>query len=379
MKVGTLTFHTGTNYGSILQAVALPVAVKKLGHDCQILNYHPSTARNWMLKFRNHSVKATLEYKINEFAGKIHQKTNREQINNGRAFDDFRDKYVSMTARYGNIKELVSIANEFDALICGSDQIWNPYYFDPVYYLGFVNDPEKKIAYAPSFGVDSIPPARKSRVSKCLNQFKYLSVREGRGKQLVEELTGQKAALLADPTLLLSVEEWDKMACPIDEGADKPYVLCYFLSKNPEYFVMAEKIARAFSYEIKVIPMVAGDFSNEHVIRKTVGPGEWITLVKNAAFVLTDSFHCSVFSILYHRSFYTFQRFKGNDGRGQNSRIINLLESANFTDRVVSTQTEEFSVTLIEEERFKTAEERMRPMIAESKNWLQCALDRDEK
>lgn len=126
---------------------------------------------------------------------------------------------------------------------------------------------------------------------------------------------------------------WQTLAKPID--SEQKYLFCYFLSENARYLETAEKIAREKHLTIRMLPMVAADFKKPGTVKEPVGPREWLGLIENADYVLTDSFHCTLFSIRFHKQFNVLQRFKEGDKRGQNSRIHTLLQTANMQNRLV--------------------------------------------
>jgi len=371
MKVYTQTWYRGNNYGSVLQAYALPQAIQKMGYQCEVLAYAPNRLHKWKLKLINRSIKETINYKINELLMKCSTRSVEQAFHNLSLFDEFRKNYMQITAHCTNKKEILNVCGEDATFVCGSDQIWNPYFYDPYYFLSFVNDETRKIAYAPSFGVEEIPKYSRKGVKKQINRFNKISVREKRGAELVKELTGKEATVVVDPTLLLSNEEWSGISAPLEEK--EPYLMCYFLSNNPVYHRVAQELANQLGLKIRLLPMVAADFKREETIQEPIGPREWLSLVRNAEFVLTDSFHCGLFSIRFHKNFYIFQRFSSEDKRGQNSRVQSLLKSTKLEDRMLI-PGQKHTYTTISEECFDKADNELKTKIEFSKKWLEAAL-----
>ena len=188
MKVYTQTWYRGNNYGSVLQAYALQHTISDMGYACSVLNYKPTKADMWKLKFINHSLKETIQYKINEYLMKKNGAS--EAVNNLSLFDDFCAQHMQITPPCSTAPEIARICGDDAVFVCGSDQIWNPYLYDPYYFLEFVQDSRRKIAYAPSFGVMEIPHRCQQRLRKAIAPFRYVSVREKRGAEIVRELTG---------------------------------------------------------------------------------------------------------------------------------------------------------------------------------------------
>ena len=234
-----------------------------------------------------------------------------------------------------------------------------------------MQDSRRKIAYAPSFGVMEIPHRCQQRLRKAIAPFRYVSVREKRGAEIVRELTGKQVMVAVDPTLLVSMAHWQTLAKPI--GSEQKYLFCYFLSENARYLETAEKIAREKHLTIRMLPMVAADFKKPGTVKEPVGPCEWLGLVENADYVLTDSFHCTLFSIRFHKQFNVLQRFKEGDKRGQNSRIHTLLQTANMQNRLV-VPGEDATTEIISDGCFQTADARMAAQAADSRQWLEQAL-----
>lgn len=368
MRTVTLTWYTGNNFGSTLQAYALQRTVCELGHTNEILAYHPPKLENLKLKLQNHSLQATMNYKLNEFYLKLAAKGNQETQSNMALFDEFRSQHLKFSAPCSTKAELESIAKQYDKFLCGSDQIWNPYYFDPVYFLSFVHDPDQKVPYAPSLGVTQIPEFARERLAKQLRTFSRLSVREQQGAELIQQLTGLQAKTVADPTLLLKADDWRKLSKPLQDKTAEPYVFCYFLRNNPTYHEVVQKIAQRHGLTVQTVPMVIGDFDRPGTIHDPVGPAQWLDLLDNAAYVVTDSFHCTIFSILFQKNFGTFHGFSSDNQRSQNSRIDNILRITGLEDQLLPLTAED--IHPVSEQQWMQANAALEPWIDESRQWL---------
>lgn len=372
MKVYTQTWYRGNNYGSVLQAYALQKTILSLGYDCSVLNYRPTKADMWKLKIINHSLKATIDYKINEFLMKKNGMNQKQAVDNLTLFDAFRREYMRISEPCSTAEEINELCGHDAVFVCGSDQIWNPYFYDPFYFLEFIQDSSRKIAYAPSFGVENLPNNNKKRIQKAVTSFTHISVREKRGAEIIRDLTGTGVDVTVDPTMLLSLEQWSEIAAPINEKKD--YLFCYFLSEEPLYMNAAREIAKEKGLVIRMLPMVAADFRRDDTISCPVGPCEWISWVKNAGYVLTDSFHCTLFAIRFHKQFNVLQRFSDGDKHGQNSRIHSLLRLASMEDRLV-VPGKKGDYSPISESQFEVADSYMEKEIGSSKSWLENALN----
>ena len=332
MKIGILTWLHNGNYGSILQAYALQKALRNQGYQTENIDYAPSTVKKVenLIKNKN-SLKLFLE-KWDAYCAKKVAGSPRELSEKQKKFDDFRENYINITRRYSSPKEVATIDGEFDAYICGSDQIWSPVLLNPVFYFDFLSDTERKIAYACSFGVSSIKGKKATKITNYLNRFDYISVRESSGCEIVKNLTGKVVPVMPDPTLLLQRTDWDKVS-KYNLNLNK-YIFCYFLSWNEDYWKYVENVSQQLGYQIVIVPSVKQTYQVDAKILKNIGPEEWVGLVKNASYVITDSFHGTVFSIIYNKPFTVLKRFSDDNPRSQNSRIYTLLEHYNLTNRL---------------------------------------------
>ena len=373
MKVYTMTWYYGNNYGSILQAYALPRAISQLGYPCEILAYTPTIFQKIKNMLVNRSLVTHLKYKINAWKLKSKKGADKGADLDYACFDAFRAAYMPLTAPAHTTKAIRHITGEDSVFVCGSDQIWNPQYYNPYYFLHFVKDSTRKIPYAPSFGVKEIPAYQKKRIKKSLSAFHACSVREQRGAEMIQELTGREAFVACDPTVLLNKEEWLEIATPIQKP-EKPYIFCYFLSYNEQYMATARRAAEVLGMELKMLPMMAKDYDREETIKDPVGPTEWISWLNGASYVLTDSFHCSLFSIAFGKDFYIFQRFASGNKRGENTRIENLLANTDLTDRMIAWEEARTTFPTIPQERREKAEGALRAHAQTSRAWLKDAL-----
>lgn len=221
-------------------------------------------------------------------------------------FNDFKVKNMRLSERYTNPEELKGTNGKYDIYISGSDQIWSPMLLNPVFYLSFVEDKYKKIAYAPSFGVSSIPEIKKNKIAEMLNKYDRISVREEQGTKIVNQLTGRIVRSVLDPTMLLTEDKWEKVAI---KPKDEKYVVCYFLTFNKEYYEKAKEFADRKNLKLILISTTKETYTLDCDIRIDVGPSEWLGYIKYADYVFTDSFHGCVFSMMFEKIFFIFKRF----------------------------------------------------------------------
>lgn len=370
MKVATLTWYSGNNYGTTMQAYALQKVLLDMGHYSEIIDYSPRFIYRWKMKIKNHSVKETIDYKINETYLK-HRKEGKA-VTNDSLFDQFRKEHLHFSKPCHTINQLSELGKDYDAIICGSDQIWNPYYYDPVYFLTFVAEKEKRIAYAPSFGISDIPDFAIHSYKKSLSMIDKISVREQQGAEIIKRLTNRIVNVVADPSFLLSREEWQSLGNSSKIVIDKPYILTYFLRKNTAYYDIVYQIAKKNNLSVVNIPMVTGDFDRCDTIIEPIGPKEWISLIDHSNIVITDSFHCTAFSIIMKKQFGTFLAFSSENVKSQNSRIESLLTITGLKQCVLSDNAKD--ICHLDESDIICSQKKLRSYVEYSKEWLEKAL-----
>lgn len=238
-----------------------------------------------------------------------------------------------------------------DYFICGSDQIWNPNYAttSELAFCSFA--PEKTICLSPSFGVSKIPTYRMDEYRCWLKKIKTLSVRENAGQKIIKILTGRNAEILIDPTMLIPVEKWKQLCKAPKEELPEHYIVCYFLGRvDKEYYNKIVKFSKS-----KGLPVIML-FDITAPAYYAYDPAEVLYTIQHADYVLTDSFHGTVFSILFHKNFYVFTR---NEGKvSMNSRIETLLEKFDFENRVLGDRSEDILNVQWEKMDFILEEER---------------------
>lgn len=321
--IAIATWWNYHNYGGVLQVTALRRALVSLGYTVEVINYIPSAKRYPV---------SDNEYRESDFL-----RTERV-IDEARdeKFESFVQEYLAFSIECKAAAAFTSLNEIYDAFIVGSDQIWSPILFDPHYYLDFVTDNRKKIAYAPSLGTTAIRNTFvRDQMRGLLSQFASLSVREHQGAELVKDLIGREVDVTLDPTLLLTHEEWQKLLPhPNDTTIFDKYILCYFLGDNDNAWAHVSAIAEAYSLPVKTIPIFTKDADKGEFLFGT-GPSDFYTLIDQATLILTDSYHGVIFSLICSKPFYAFERFSNDDKLTQNSRIHNLLDTLDLADRLI--------------------------------------------
>ena len=219
-----------------------------------------------------------------------------------------------------------TIADKYDIFIAGSDQIWNLKWYHPIYFLDFLPRERTKISYAASLAMEKLNKRQKSIIKKSLRDFKAISLREESTLEIIAPLVKVKPQNVLDPTLLLSKEEWDKHCKKHDI---KNYIFCYFLGDNQKEREIALKFAS--NQGLKIVSILQpGEKAFGDVARYDASPEEFLGYIKDSAYVFTDSFHAVVFSFLYNKQYFVFNR---NSDGGMSSRIKDVLDIFNTSER----------------------------------------------
>lgn len=305
MKAGIITL-LGNNYGGILQTYALKKVLEKEKIQVYNINYY---------------LPKTIELKnIIKYVVYFYRNTK---------FKRFKKTKINLTQKVRDINSDFLNNYKCDIYIAGSDQIWNqqiPMKYRKNFYLDFVKNNEKKIAYAASTGRDYVNEDEKKIIGKFLDDFDYISMREKTGVKIYQQLTCKKIENVLDPTLLLKKDEWNEIVN--NHEINSNYICVYTLGAGKELTNYIEKISERLN--VKIIDIsYKRNYKNEIKNINDAGPEEFLGLIKNSEYVITNSFHGMVFSIIYKKNFWVFKR--GN----MNSRIFDLLKILNLTDRII--------------------------------------------
>ena len=327
-RIGLVTICDYSNYGNRLQNYAVQEVLKSLGCEVTTLvNVPPSSEQSSStshvdrLRIVLSMSKMDVLYKTINRLKAIAFRTSRSEVLQRRisAFKSWTSEHIRETAftlRQGDIPR--GLTEQFDFFVVGSDQVWNPLFrigFD-VDFLSFA-PPYKRIAYAPSFGISEIPQEYEKTYREWLSDIGYISVRETSGASIIKSLTGRDAPVLIDPTQMLTGEEWEKITTPAAKP-DRDYMLTYFLGYTPsERRAFIRSIARKSKLEIVSLATL------NDPVRFVADPSEFLDYIQSASLILTDSFHGTIFSILFNRPFVVFDRM--SPGLDMSSRIETLL------------------------------------------------------
>lgn len=295
-------------------------------------------------------------------------------------FDEFASSEFHLSQRYDSFAELAKAATDYSMFVVGSDQLWLPSNISADYYtLNFVPDAVPKMALATSFGVSELP-CRQARMAKAfLPRIEYCTVREKSGQKLVKMLTGRDVPVVCDPTILFDSTEWSKEISPKPFTEGK-YLFCYFLGNNPIQREFVKRVKQITGYKIVQLQhcdeYIAGDENFPDETPYNVGPKEFIRLIRDAQYVFTDSFHCSVFSMLYGKKFFTFRRYASDGTVSTNGRIYSLLSLVGLENRLLHGD-EDANTFLGQEIDFSIVHLKLAELRQFTKQFVLNALDKE--
>lgn len=329
MKIGVITTQYSPNYGALLQTYSLQRFLsKEYGEgSTEVINYFPPHSKGfWKIFPTIHGAKdlALCFYLL------VHPKFVKTKKERFSGFKDFINNNILCSKPYYLEEELEELEECYDVVICGSDQIWNIVrHDDPNWFLYFARKWKQilKIAYAPSVA-DKIPEGHEKNLENYLANLDYISVREDVDVQQLQQYTNKDIYHACDPVFLLKKEEWDKVipVVPIDE----PYILCYFISTGDFAIKVVEELRKLTGLKVVHINVNIRDKFNADYDLRDVAPFEFVSYIKNAKFVCTNSFHCTAFSVLYKKDFYVVAKNTAN------SRMQSLMKKTGMQNRFIT-------------------------------------------
>lgn len=329
MKAGVITFHNAHNFGASLQTWALQKVLKNYDIEASVIHYHPSIIDDLYnpLKGKEGIAKSLAELKL--------KWKNPNSLIRYKNYTDFINLQFDLLGNFSTYEELEQADLDLDAYIVGSDQVWNSEHiggFDPAYFLEFAKPGAAKISYAASIGKDYILPIYHDRIRECLKSFTSISVREKSAVKAVQGLVNRSVDVVLDPTLLIPREAYEDIK-RVPEIKEK-YIFVYMMENNPDVIAFANRISQATGLPI-IQRRPNKIFKNEIATCYTEGPGEFLGWIENAEYVITNSFHGTVFSMIYETPFVSM--LHSNTG----SRTSDLLKSLDMESHLLY-KTEDF-------------------------------------
>ncbi len=333
MLIKTITCHDVYNHGATLQAYALLKYLQNHGHEVEIIDYKPdylSRYNLWLIgnKWKRKNILVRAIYLSLKFPKRLVARRARTP------FELFKKRYMCITKQcYKSCDELKKDPPYADAYIVGSDQVWNTLYKngrDPAFYLDFAPQGSRRIAYAASFSLPEVLPEYKEFVRSMIQKLDFISVREASGIGILKSLGVDRGTHVLDPVFLLDRQEWENIA--LGHFKEK-YILVYTVGPSPVMERIAMKIREERHLKIYAVQNYAKTpyADTDHY---PCGPNTFVSLIKGAEVVLSNSFHATAFSVIYGRPFYVFPRIDED----VNSRMFELLAMCGLGERIVRTE-----------------------------------------
>lgn len=365
MKIRIITCHDVYNPGASLQAYALQMYISSLGHDVAIIDYKPQyLSGHYSLlavanPMYNHPIirEMYLVAKLPERLMSLRKKA---------LFDRFRKQKLVLTDRYSNLEELAENPPEADVYIAGSDQIWNTLFNngrDPAFYLDFAPEGTKRVSYAASFSTNSIVESYQQFVSKMLERLDHVSVREVLSLPLLRELGRTDGVRVCDPVFLLDVMHWHSIVTPVSSKIESDYCLIYDFDRNPLIKRLAGEISKKRS--LKIVSVSPYNESYVDYNFSCIGPVEFLSLLAGASFVISNSFHATAFSIMFHKDFIVVGR-----NENINVRMDSILQDLGLTNRKANCWNENLLANI----NWDDVEAKLKNIISDSKRFLKDSL-----
>ncbi len=329
-----------TNYGQILQCYAMQYLVRQAGYEPMVVQYRKKDFRD---PFRHQLSNRTA---FGRFVNERYERYYNLKVIEGKEtvrvkrFKEFIKKYIPLSPPCYTKRMVEEMTEDCGLLICGSDQIWNPIYFDPVWFLDFGRQEQKRVAYAPS-GIFYERPEFETcyrKMAPLIEKLDKVSVREQIGADILKKYASRDIEVKEDPTLLLNRGQWEQVTA--QRIVKEKYIFCYLLGSMSSYQMILREIKKKYRAE-KIVYIPTNVFSegggfDRYLAYEDAGPSEFLSLIRYAEAVCTDSFHGTVMAVQYEVPFYNVARLhKAARDIGGGERIDNFLEKRGIKKRWV--------------------------------------------
>lgn len=369
--IGLLSFHESSSYGAILQCYALQTAVEERGLKCEFIDYKRqpvSTSQlggSWKYKIKRYCLNGIAAVKQAVLKSELQKKAE--------AFNTFKKQRLHVsTQSYHNYEDLQNTSLPYDAVIVGSDQVWNPVTTGEnlkVYGLGFLPKGVKRISYAASIGLGRLTESQEKQLKHCVDNLDYYSCREQVGAELLSGVLGKEIEHVLDPTFLLDEKKWRAIEKKVK--TPQKYVLAYLLGSMSYERKLAKKIAKEFGAELLIIRESPKDMFSIHGIGG-LGPDEMLYLIDHAEYVVTDSFHGTALSINFRKNFLCCNRRGYEKATSYASRLTNLLRTLGLESSQVNEGNWREKAGIMTD--YHEAGQKIEDMIMRSNNFLDSTL-----
>ncbi len=367
MKIKTITCHNVYNHGASLQEYALIRYLTSLGHETEAIDYTPPYLSNqfklWVVNnsFFNKNLILRFIYIVLKLPTRLFN------LKRKKAFDRFSKQFIPHTkTNYQSCKELARNIPDAEAFICGSDQIWNSFFEngkDPAFYLDFAPEDKLKISYAASFAIDRLDEEIKGFVKEKVNRLNYISVRESSGVKILNDLDIPNVAQVLDPVFLLTSSQWIELSEKVQHKKD--YIFIYDFDANDQIKKLALQIKERYNFQIVTVNQRIS-YADETFYYK--GPNTFLSLIRNANFIISNSFHAVAFSIIFEKQFLVFNRFDKI-----NTRMRDLLKMIDLSHFLISDYSD-VDLNLLSNIDYSVVNPKLDDLIVKSQTFLHSSL-----
>lgn len=327
--------HRVVNYGSVLQTYALQEKINELGYETEVIDYYPDryTPLGMLKRIKNKGNIYKKHFLVRTLARIIIIPSYILRFN---TFFKFLNKYVKLSKKvYKTEEELNNEVFDYDIYATGSDQVWNSGWNEKIehpYFLTFAPTSKRKIAYAASFGKKELDDFEKEETKEMLLNYDAISVRESSGVKIIEDLGINNSKNVLDPTLLLTGEDWRGISS--NKFKDEEYILVYNLNRNKRIDNYAKELSKKTGLKIKFLSYQLHEFYKKGKIYCNIKVEDFLALIDNARYVITDSFHATAFSINFNTEFIIVYPNK------YSTRLQSILRLLNLENRVAKDEND---------------------------------------
>jgi|LSQX01.2.fsa_nt_gb hypothetical protein len=385
-SIGIITIHKSpVSYGACLQTYALYKYMSTLDFQCEIIDLYRPIFENYihnysLLSFstcekekNRNKLKSCIKRILFYFIKPNKVDGDRNYLKQQR-FDSF-NSLIKYSKPYKSIEDLYENPPLYDFYMTGSDQVWNPDmpFENEPYLLGFAPNEKRLVSYASSFGRDNLPEEYKMHYAKFLKRYSLISVREESGKSIVEELIDEKVFVALDPTMLLDKSNWQDIAVRPD--IKEKYLFCYSLHNNEEVIKYALNICKKRDFVLVIISddKIVKEDDVQIINKYDSGPKEWLGLIGSAELIVTDSFHGTVFSILFQKQFLSYVK-EVKPEKSLGTRIDNLLNKLSLEEYLIKDLSCDNNGQHNEDINYASVDSKLNKLIDASKEYLKRAL-----
>lgn len=365
-KIGIITFHNAHNYGAALQVYALQKKLENK-YNVKIIDYRNETLEEIYqpIRIRKNNIITIMKSIISTI---LYYPKN---LKRHKTFEKFISENMNLTLKYATEKELQDIPPTMNVYITGSDQVWN---YDisgkkiNAYTLNFGNKNVRKISYAASIGGDSLDSFHKEEYITNIKKLDFISVREKKAKEYLEQYIKKPIEITLDPTLLITKQEWEK-DFKLETREKEKYIFAYILTEDPEYYKILNELSNETG--LKIIHFNKRNKHIKNILRNAYseGPIEFLRLIKNAEYVVATSFHATVFSLIFNKKFWIIPPKK------RSTRITDLLEMVDLSNRAVRTWEDFKKVDYNEKINYNQVNQILEKKREESIKWLEDSIN----